>query len=127
MDDSINQNNYESYRKVFAGRKNPNNCPITGTFFVAHEYTNYQMVQQLHYDGEQQISQIRLATVFDNIALLFAGFAGHEIATYSVSHRKNFENLVYEDWVQEQIGMREILHNFANVSKVRFIYFQLLE
>ncbi len=52
MDDSINQNNFDSYRKVFAGRKNPNDCPIRGTFFVAHEYTNYQMVQQLHYDGK---------------------------------------------------------------------------
>jgi len=31
MDDSINQNNFESYRKVFAGRKNPNDCPIRGS------------------------------------------------------------------------------------------------
>jgi len=92
MDDAVNQNNYDSYRKVFDGRKNPNNCPIRGTFFLAHEYTNYQMVQQLHYDG-------------------------HEIGTYSVSHRRDFENLVYEDWVQEEIGMREILQNFANISK----------
>jgi len=33
------------------------------------------------------------------------------------SHRKNLETLGYEDWVQEQIGMREILKNFANISK----------
>jgi len=92
MDDSVNQNNYDSYRKVFEGRKNPNNCPIHGTFFIAHEYSNYQLIQQLHHDG-------------------------HEIGTYSISHRKNFEDLSYEDWVQEQIGMREILQNFANVSK----------
>ena len=44
-----------SYSRVFSfvGRKNPNNCPIHGTFFIDHEYTNYQMVQQLHYDGHE--------------------------------------------------------------------------
>jgi len=92
MDDTVNANNYENYRKVFQGRTNPNSCPIRGTFFVAHEYSSYPMIQELHYEG-------------------------HEIATYSTSHRKNLENLGYEDWVQEQIGMREILKNFANISK----------
>ena len=53
MDDSVNQNNYDSYRKVFEGRKNPNNCPIHGTFFIAHEYSNYQLIQQLHHDGHE--------------------------------------------------------------------------
>ena len=44
---------------MFDGRLNPNGCPIRGTFFVAHEYSNYQLIQQAHYEG-------------------------HEIATYSV-------------------------------------------
>ena len=59
MDDTVNANNYNNYRKVFQGRTNPNNCPVRGTFFVAHEYSNYQMIQELHYEG-------------------------HEIATYSI-------------------------------------------
>ena len=33
------------------------------------------------------------------------------------SHRKNLEDLEYQEWVNEQIGMREILKNFANISK----------
>ena len=44
---------------MFDGRLNPNGCPIRGTFFVAHEYSSYQLIQQAHYEG-------------------------HEIATYSV-------------------------------------------
>ena len=27
--------------------KNPNGCPIHGTFYVSHQYTNYAMVQKL--------------------------------------------------------------------------------
>lgn len=92
MDDTLNALNYKSYRKLFEGRTNPNKCPIRGTFFIAHEYSDYQMIQELHYEG-------------------------HEIATYSISHRKNLETLGYQDWVQEQIGMREILNNFAKISK----------
>lgn len=51
---AINQNNYEQYQKVLVdSRKNPNGCAIKGTFFVAHEYSNYQMVQQLAHDGHE--------------------------------------------------------------------------
>ena len=31
------------------------------------------------------------------------------------SHRRDFENLVYEEWVQEEIGMREILQVYTLV------------
>jgi len=92
MDDSINALNYDGYRAVFANRNNPNGCPIRGTFFVAHEYTNYQMVQQLHYEG-------------------------HEIASYAITHRRNFDELDYNGWVQEEVGEREILKNLANIPK----------
>ncbi|XP_057377397.1 LOW QUALITY PROTEIN: chitin deacetylase 1-like [Daphnia carinata] len=92
MSDTVNSNNYVDFHKVFEKRLNPNGCPIFGTFFVAHEFSNYQNIQQLHHEG-------------------------HEIATYSISHRKNFDTLGYDEWVQEQIGMREILQNFANISK----------
>ena len=93
MDDSLNQNNFASYRAVFNGRKNPNGCPIRGTFFLSHEYSNYNMIQQLYFDG-------------------------HEIATYSVSHRRNLEEMGYEEWVKEQIGMREMLkYCLADLNK----------
>lgn len=84
MDDSVNHANFDSYKNVFKGRKNPNNCPIRGTFFLSHEYSNYKMIQDLFYEG-------------------------HEIATYSVSHRRNMEQMNYTEWVNEQIGMRSML------------------
>lgn len=34
-------------------RRNPNNCPIRGTFFVSHEYTNYRDVQYLWNVGHE--------------------------------------------------------------------------
>ena len=36
---------------------------------------------------------------------------------FSHSHRRNFENLNYEEWVQEQIGMREMLQASFNIWK----------
>lgn len=54
FDGAVNLNNYEKYQKVLKrGLKNPNNCDIKGTFFVAHEYSNYQMVQQLASDANE--------------------------------------------------------------------------
>lgn len=51
---AINQNNFEQYQKVFpSSRKNPNGCGIRGTFFVSHEYSNYNMVQQLAHEGHE--------------------------------------------------------------------------
>ncbi|KAK6640152.1 hypothetical protein RUM44_011838 [Polyplax serrata] len=90
---AINQNNFEQYQKVFpSSRKNPNGCEIKGTFFVSHEYSNYNMVQQLAHDG-------------------------HEIATETISLQRDLQDKGYEEWVGEMIGMREILRHFANIPK----------
>lgn len=54
FDGAVNLNNYEHYKKVFnKERKNPNGCLIKGTFFISHEYSNYQMIQQLAHDGHE--------------------------------------------------------------------------
>ncbi|KAG8231417.1 hypothetical protein J437_LFUL012427, partial [Ladona fulva] len=94
FDGAINLNNFDLYRKVFENdeRRNPNGCPLRGTFFVAHEYSNYHMVQQLAHES-------------------------HEIATETISLQRGLEDKGYEEWVGEMIGMREILHHFANVSR----------
>ncbi|KAL0267516.1 UNVERIFIED_CONTAM: hypothetical protein PYX00_009768 [Menopon gallinae] len=90
---AINQNNFEQYQKVFPpGRRNPNGCEIRGTFFVSHEYSNYNMVQQLAHEG-------------------------HEIGTETISLQRDLQDKGYEEWVGEMIGMREILRHFANISK----------
>lgn len=54
FDGAINLNNFDHYKRVFAqDRQNPNGCPIKGTFFVSHEYCNYNMVQTLAHEGHE--------------------------------------------------------------------------
>lgn len=54
FDDAVNNENWEIYQKVFApNRTNPNGCPISTTFFLSHEYTNYRHVQKLWNDGHE--------------------------------------------------------------------------
>ncbi|XP_065158582.1 chitin deacetylase 1 isoform X1 [Atheta coriaria] len=93
FDGAVNLNNYEHYKKVFdKKRKNPNGCDIKGTFFISHEYSNYQMIQQLASES-------------------------HEIATETISLQTGLQDKGYEEWVGEMIGMREILRHFSNISK----------
>lgn len=54
FDGAINLNNYYHYKKVLNGNhKNPNGCDIKGTFFVSHEYSNYQMIQEMASKGHE--------------------------------------------------------------------------
>ncbi|XP_046388166.1 chitin deacetylase 1 [Ischnura elegans] len=94
FDGAINHNNFDVYQKVFQkeGRTNPNGCKIRGTFFIAHEYSNYHMIQQIAHEN-------------------------HEIATETISLQRGLEDKGYEEWVGEMIGMREILHHFSNVTR----------
>lgn len=64
FDDAINVENWQIYQEKIFGtkRKNPNGCPIRGTFFVSHQYSDYQKIQKL---WEQN----------------------HEIALHSITHR----------------------------------------
>lgn len=58
FDGAVNLNNYEKYQHLFdKGLKNPNDCRMKGTFFVAHEYSNYQMVQRLAHEGHEMATQ----------------------------------------------------------------------
>jgi hypothetical protein len=92
FDGAVNLNNIEKYDKLFApNRTNPNGCPIRGTFFISHEYADYQMIQRLHHEG-------------------------HEIAVETISTAKGLESESYEKWAQEMIGMKMILGKFSNVS-----------
>lgn len=54
FDGAINLNNIKYYKKIFDGsRTNPNGCEIKGTFYIAHEYNNYHMVQQMAHDNHE--------------------------------------------------------------------------
>ncbi|XP_043203997.1 chitin deacetylase 1-like [Amphibalanus amphitrite] len=93
LDGAVNGQNYEHYLALFNDTvyKNPNECPMRATFFVSHEYSNYQMVQDLYHKG-------------------------HEIAVNSITSRQ-LQGQTYEEWVQEMVGMRSMLAKWANVSE----------
>nr|XP_012153782.1 PREDICTED: uncharacterized protein LOC100882646 isoform X3 [Megachile rotundata]XP_012153793.1 PREDICTED: uncharacterized protein LOC100882646 isoform X3 [Megachile rotundata] len=95
FDDAVNAENFELFSKIFSNdRKNPNGCPVRGTFYVSHQYTNYRDVQYLW-----------------NV--------GHEIAAHSVTHRGPEDwwsrNATIEDWFDEMVGMANIIHEYAAV------------
>lgn len=56
FDDAVNDLNYELYSEIFDDRRNPNGCPILGTFYVSHEWTDYGMVQTLYSKGHEMAS-----------------------------------------------------------------------
>jgi hypothetical protein len=54
FDDSVNDLNKGLYESLFErGRNNPNGCPISATFYVSHEWTDYGQVQNLYADGHE--------------------------------------------------------------------------
>lgn len=69
----------------------PCNCFLILSLSLSIIHSNYQQIQHL-------------------------GYAGHEIATESISQQLGLQDKGYEEWVGEMIGMREILRHFANVS-----------
>lgn len=74
-------------------RKNPNGQPITATFFVSHEFTNYPAIHELWRNG-------------------------HEIALHSITHKADtfyWKNLNASMWRQEVVNQREQLSQFAHV------------
>lgn len=52
FDDAINDDNWKLYNDLLRYR-NPNNCPIKATFFVTHQFNNYQYTQKLWNDGNE--------------------------------------------------------------------------
>ncbi|XP_065061885.1 chitin deacetylase 7-like [Rhopilema esculentum] len=98
FDDSVNVGNFKYYQLLFnngaTSRRNHNGCNITATFFVRHEYTNYQMVQQLRHWR-------------------------HEIADHTITHRTPttwWKNASYDEWRNEIAGQQEVLRKFGNID-----------
>lgn len=57
FDDSVNDLNKGLYSDLFEkGRVNPNGCPISATFYVSHEWTDYSQVQNLYASGHEMAS-----------------------------------------------------------------------
>jgi len=91
FDDSINDLNQRLYESIFHPiRRNPNGCPISSTFYVSHEWTDYGHVQNMYSDG-------------------------HEIASHSISHSFG-EQFSMKKWLKEMAGQREILAAYGGVN-----------
>lgn len=101
---AVNELVFDHYKKILGysnkfgsgqSRLNPNGCGIKATFFVSHEYTSYA---QVHWLAAQ----------------------GHEIGLHSISHRLPelwwTDKANYSDWVEEMVGMREIVLQLTNIN-----------
>ncbi|TKR83136.1 hypothetical protein L596_016773 [Steinernema carpocapsae] len=93
FDDAVNARTMLDYKKLFSTVKyrNPNGCPVKATFFVSHEWTNYNLVQWLSEEG-------------------------HEIASNSITHT-SLQNKGRVKWLNEMEGQRRILAKFGNVPE----------
>ena len=101
FDDAVLPGFKPLYERLFDSgrRKNPNGCPISATFYVTHDGTDYQMVNRLY-------------------------AAGHEMASHSVSHRlpqSNWTRAPYEQWLDEIGGQRD---NLVSIFIIVFFQFK---
>merc|ERR1711970_1456450 len=96
FDDSINPYVHQFYEKLFnPARKNPNGCPIRGTFYVTHEWNDYWLTKKLYNEG-------------------------HEIADHSITHETThaFKNADIDRWVKEICGMKKFWRSLP-VSRLK--------
>ncbi|XP_068624155.1 chitin deacetylase 8-like [Battus philenor] len=91
FDDAVNGINIFTYREIVYGRRNSNGCPAGTTFYVNHEYTNYQLVNELYNNG-------------------------YEIALHSLTHRTPqtfWANASVEEMMQEFADQRLQMSHFG--------------
>jgi len=53
FDSAVNVVNYPLYQELLTGRTNPNGADISVTFFVSHEYNDYNLTHQLYRQGHE--------------------------------------------------------------------------
>ena len=96
FDDAVNEQVIDYYKQLFpAERVNPNGCPISATFFVSHNWTDYNMVKQLYLQG-------------------------HEIASHSITHRMPqswWMHASYDTLKRELSGQRDNIVKKASIPK----------
>uniref|UniRef100_A0A7M5ULY8 Chitin-binding type-2 domain-containing protein n=1 Tax=Clytia hemisphaerica TaxID=252671 RepID=A0A7M5ULY8_9CNID len=89
FDDAVTDLNYALYAELFDDRKNPNECPISTTYFVSDANTIYNRVRNL---AEK----------------------GHEIAVHTISHRTPttfWASATRQQLIEEIVGMKEKLED----------------
>ncbi|CAD6185566.1 unnamed protein product [Caenorhabditis auriculariae] len=93
FDDAVNGKTFPDYKALFEQvlYRNPNGCPIKGSFFISHEWTNYDAVEWLVQKNQ-------------------------EIASNSISH-VSLEGEPASRWLNEMDGQRRILSKFASAPE----------
>jgi hypothetical protein len=93
FDDAITSSNYRNYTNILNGRRNPNGCPITMTFYVHHQDNDYVFAHDLFY-------------------------LGNEMASKSISNKLPstvWAAMNVDDNIDEMDGMNQILARYANI------------
>ncbi|XP_050683980.1 chitin deacetylase 8-like [Leptidea sinapis] len=89
---AVTSTNTLTYRRLLSGRRNSNQCPIGTTFFVSHEYTDYQLLNELYNNG-------------------------FEIALHSITNTNQsyFANADYETLMLEFDDQKKLISHFASI------------
>lgn len=91
FDDSVHAGNEYYFKELFGkNRTNPNGCPIRGTFYVSHDWTDYSIVNKLFNEG-------------------------HEIASHSINHLVPPANVNKSYWEDEISGQRDLLVKYGAI------------
>ncbi|EFA03578.2 chitin deacetylase 7 precursor [Tribolium castaneum] len=94
VSESIVTTLYHNYLEhLLFGRTNPDGYPIGATFYVNHEYTDYELVQKLY-------------------------LRGYEIGVHSItknSSQEYWRHASFNDLIEEFGGQRQIISHFANI------------
>uniref|UniRef100_A0A1I7X0A4 Prion-like-(Q/N-rich) domain-bearing protein 25 n=1 Tax=Heterorhabditis bacteriophora TaxID=37862 RepID=A0A1I7X0A4_HETBA len=91
FDDAITDRTINIYKSLFNGKhRNPNGCPIKGTFFISHQWNNYDQTQWVHSKG-------------------------NEIAVNSITH-ETLSRSTKERWRHEMVGLRDSLKAFSYIE-----------
>ena len=103
FDDNLNQEKFQYYKHLlYPELHNPNGCPIRFTYFVADQWTDYQLVHELHQQG-------------------------HEFGSHTMQHSEKYMDetwytqaepqVAYKEMVKEFHGQRQIIINNASVPR----------
>jgi len=96
FDDAVTITNYKAtYQRLFEIKNSGNKCNASATFFVSHDYTNYQLVNDLY-------------------------MKGHEIASHTITHKSPedyWKKADDEILMKEIVGQRDIISKFAEIPE----------
>uniref|UniRef100_A0A8R1DLQ9 EGF-like domain-containing protein n=1 Tax=Caenorhabditis japonica TaxID=281687 RepID=A0A8R1DLQ9_CAEJA len=96
FDDPITDRIINTLKSLFSGKiRNSNGCAIKGTFFISHQWNNYDQTLWLHSKK-------------------------HEISVNSIT-KEDLSGRTKERWYKEQKGMRETLAEFSYVDRSQIV------